>query len=526
MIFSMDYDIGYRQPTNPIQYDLKQGMKYGGMPDSALESKYEETDMGDEEMKYNNYARETIMGWNEVTEPTLESDMPRKSYSSKGYLDLLHSGNRAGEEPAHPEIFLELTDKEPRRTATDPDYRQLTRQWEERMRFKYMYPDADNSITQGNWDARSRSYAGKAIQELMRARMQIFSTSKDGKRNEMRREYEHKSEIGKVEDEKDYGEAVKNDGLNPQRATTVLSNRNLQRTKLYNQFTTDHEFGVSRYGEGRRGNYLTQNKVLRDIASDNRYNDSDMIQMRKALGIVLSKAVQQKKTAEHNIEYNDAVLTQDRSTTKPYRDLSFLIRQIATDQMMNKALKGQTRKLPGLPNWTAHSKNDTEEDANKPAHYYVNGELMYKAVQPGADLRKIANNVITDAEKGQEDKTLVVKSVQERKTYKQADTEVQVDGQSVQTYTYKNKNTPAQAPKVQTQNNDQQMQNSDNTQQRKVNGRNYRNASKKDVQLDTNLLDNTSKERLGMAMGDKMAIRRKIDSDNLRVDEKMENNFN
>jgi len=510
----MDYSIGLQQPSNDISYTIRESMRYGGLPDSFLLNKFEETDMGDEEMRYNNFAREQIMAFNVAAEPTLESDIPRTYFESKGFLNLLHSGNRAGEEPAMPEIFTELTDKEPRRNATDPDYRELTKQWDGRMRFKYFYPDADNSITQGNWDARSQSYAGKAIQELMRARLQIFSTSLDGKRNEMRRTFDHKSTVDKSQDEGDYGEIIKNDSLNPQRATTVLSNRNLQRTKLYQQFTTDHVFDVSRYGEGRRGNYLTSNKILRHIRADNRYNESDMTQTRKALGILMSSSINQKKNAGQQIEYNDAILTQTRKATKPYRDLSYLIREISQDQIANRAFNYKTRKLPGLPNWRSHMPTDTEEDAEKPAHSFINTEVMYKGLKPGADMQKIKKNVLTDNTKVELNTDLKTgRTNLLRKDAKRPDTNIEVDGVSYNTHIYKTDNRTAAQASVKNVAVQQKFDNSDDTQTRKSLTKNSESASNKNTTDDSNFSDNTYKHKTTASRSDTMAIKRQIDRD-------------
>jgi len=527
----MDYDRGFRFPSNPSSwgnYTIDIGGQ-SGLPTQGILSKFESTDTqgyGDEEMAYNNFMRGQIMSYNAASEPTLESDLPRTNNYSRERLNLKYYGSLSGNESVGnaPEIFTEDSTRDTRAAGQDgPDMRGMTSQANDRMRFQYMYPDADNSISQGVWDRRTQSKASKVIQELMRARLQIFSTGLDGKRNGMRRNFAHKSTMGKSSDEADYGEIIKNDALNPQRATTILSNRNLQRTKLYMQNTTDHDFQVSRYGEGRRGNYLSNNEVIRKIKSDNRYSESDPSILLKNAGVLMSKIINQKKNAEQNIEYSDAILTQDRKSTRPYRDMSFLMRDIATDQIMNQAYAEGTRKLPGLPNWRSHTKDAVEADQIKPAHQYINAELMYKGTKKNADTRKIAGQIITDDAKGaSEDRTQTGKTAHRHK-YKRIAGDVAVDGQSTVTQTYKSKNKAAVGASV-NGDPDQNFNASDNTSSRKTTNKNYRNPSTHDNLLDSRFLDNTSKDRRAAPLTDKHAIRRQIETDTTLNDEATDEN--
>lgn len=97
---------------------------------------------------------------------TMEEDQKQTQTDSVGTLRLHYHGIRYGDDPDyHKELFLEQTEKEPRRTFTDPDFRESVKQSWGRQVFleRNLYPEdpSTGSITQG-----TKSQFGIQIQKL------------------------------------------------------------------------------------------------------------------------------------------------------------------------------------------------------------------------------------------------------------------------------------------------------------------------------------------------------------------------
>lgn len=108
---------------------------------------------------------------------TMESDQARdtRSYAVQMLNHRFH-GTRSGQDPDMPEIFTELTDLDPRGTATDPDYNQIRRQaWarEERTR-QNLYPEGPDFTTSGGWAPESVQQDKISMRDQTRQRMRYF----------------------------------------------------------------------------------------------------------------------------------------------------------------------------------------------------------------------------------------------------------------------------------------------------------------------------------------------------------------
>src|SRR6184192_3064866 len=116
--------------TQPeIGYSIDIGLRYGKMPSSMLMSKFEETDMGEDENVYDDYARNTLTDRRPDTN-YLAHEEPRGGVNqSKGYLNLIHYGHRGNsDDPNHSEICLGETAPDPRGTADTPDIKNFKEQ--------------------------------------------------------------------------------------------------------------------------------------------------------------------------------------------------------------------------------------------------------------------------------------------------------------------------------------------------------------------------------------------------------------
>lgn len=451
-------------PTE-ISYNLDKALPYGGLPNSALMEKFEETpDLGDGEGQYENYARNTLSDF--APDPvSLEQNARRKNYNSKGFLNLIHRGGRGTENtPAHPEMFLGLTEREPRGVATDPDFRNLVRQQEARMRYVRFSADADNSVHHGRWsESEAFNKARVQTQHAIKSRAKIFSTGKDGRREGIRREYyPHVSNVTKTQEDLSrfrpagtgFTDYITDFALNPQRKTAKLSDTIVTNSNLYNKFTTDHEFRVARYGEDARRTNLRQRAESRVPATD-RENYLDIpggeyikkereSKAYKAAGLLMGAIVNQKHQVEQNQtgglqEEGHGVETMANRKVKALdRDLTVVLREIKTSTDFKAQDQTQVGKT-AAPTRAAHLKRVQTESHSQPAHQILNAELMYKSLKPSADVESIRRSIITDdrAKVLREELSVFGKGSRRDMVTGKRNAIMNVDGKSLSTVTYK-----------------------------------------------------------------------------------------
>lgn len=109
-----------------------------------------------------------------------ESDHRRDDNHSETFLSMRHSGHRTGETPDAPDLFLELTDRDPRGTATAPDMQKLRDQsWARRDHHRF-YSDSSHSVTEREKLPHVVQQQLRAQMEMTKRRLKIFSASRDG----------------------------------------------------------------------------------------------------------------------------------------------------------------------------------------------------------------------------------------------------------------------------------------------------------------------------------------------------------
>lgn len=526
----MDYESEQRIKRGQISYDLeRRALPYGEMPPEALMAKFDETNdlSGNCDEVYDFYARNTLTD-RSPDDATFAHEEERKSISNKGYLNLIHSGTRSGGEVAHPEIFLGLTEGEPRGIAVDPDFKELRKQAEARTRFVYLGNDADPSITGGGWNEAQVQEAGQTIFKWMRPRLRIFSTSKDGRREGIRRMYQHKPNIGKIDDQSGYGELIKDWALNPQRATTIFSNRLIRNTRQYHQFTTDHDFKVSHYGDGARSRvHMNKHNAISDVEADYEFNSEDMSKCFKAMGILMGQCVAREVTPD--MDYGENGMTQIRKQKDAHEDLMQLLYAIRYDADFSGSDKTMMVKTPAMKR-AAHGKRVVDA-ANHltPAHVLLNGMIMSKGVKPSADLSQVRKNIVMTPDDPNIRNMVRDAQTQMGKTTRvtimtgKRHSEIVVDGESVMVPHYK---TTKQLGNTRRQHNTSgehindvnhgyaagDGNGQDNTQNRATSHTNYRNPTTEEVNQDSSFSANTSQERRIAPMGTKYTMR-EVDTD-------------
>jgi hypothetical protein len=532
----MNYNVYQEPKPTPIRFGGA-ALPYGEMPNDALVSKYEETiDYNDGEDEYDNYARGTLK--DQAPEPvSMEQDLPRRNYNSKGFLNLLHRGGRGLENaPNHSEMFLELTENEPRGVNIDPDMRKLVDQEKARMRFVRFGNDADNSISEGRWDDKKAFRMARYLtHKAAKARAMIFSTSLDGRREGMRRDYyKHKSNVNKVEEDlnkfrpssQTFTDYITDEALSPQRKTTIISNTIIRNTKEYHRFTTDHEFKVGAYGEDarrRRSLYSTESVV--PLASCETKNpDTECIEGEdpskayKAAGILMGALVEQKFHTERDTKsahvYDEGA--SKRKTMALMQDLSKVMYEIIThDDTFVGSRNTLTGAKTAAPVQAGHLLDTQETQHTKPANMLHNAELIYKSMKQSADMDEIRSKVITDDSKEaqREDMTTFGKAGTRTTKTGVRNAVVEVDGKSLTTATYKTsgRRIGNDDTKLMVRTTELFAGKSDTSQIRRPNHAEYRTTIAEDLdgEYDVQFHNNLSKERYTAPMGkDKFGLSR------------------
>lgn len=524
------------KPLAPT-YSLDSALPYGEMPDEALAAKFEETQYyNDSEDVYDNYARRNLKDWS--PDPvSLESDFPRRNYEAAGVLNIRYNGGRGKENmPSHPEAFLELTEREPRGVNTDPDMRKMVQQQGARMRFIRFGADADNSVPEGVWSESEAFYKSRILtQQMIQPRLKVFSTSKDGRREGLRRDYyPHKSVVNKIEEDinafrpqsSTFTDYITDYALNPQRKTVFLSNDITRRTRLYNSFLPDHEFKVARYGENPRKRRLT-GKVgshIGDVeyedytggATEENILNEDSNPVMKSAGILMGAIVKQRTETHNDTDYGASADSQaDRKTAALKRDLTIILRETDQDASFSASNHSITVKTAN-PQQSDHLARVQEANHIRPAHHDLNAEIMYKSVQPGADTEALKHEILRDNRDipNREVFSLFGKSNtrQIRGSRDKRETFVEVDGKSLQPFNYKSVTKQVKHPGKNGFHGEGFAQASRNSQIRQNNHGGYRVTTPRDVIGDNGIhtLGNLSGERHIGPMGDKSAVRRHL----------------
>lgn len=403
----MDYDLA-RQGYGQIEYNVDQGLRYGDVPNTMLMEKFEETDMGNDEDQYDTYVRTEICDWTGDKGAVFEHERGRGGVNaSKGILQLRANGHRGTADVEKPEIFLGFAgpeDRDPRGINVDPDMKQLRRQEAARMRFHRFTPDHSDHVTGGGISEAQVMANKQTIFRFNRDRLKIFSRQIDGRREGLRRVYENKSDIAKQVLVHSYGDYIKDYAMNPQRRANLITRNILRDTKEWRQETSDQDYQIARYSQicRKRKTRDTYNRVLGAQASDDtKWTDGDTAKCFKAMGLLMSHMVRGKKIksqcADGDIDMENSKSTQDRKNAPVARDLALILRSMVADEKTFATGDTTMTVKTGMPSRIPHLATQVVYNHIAPAHHYLNAEILYKSVKPGADMSKIKSEVITDS---------------------------------------------------------------------------------------------------------------------------------
>jgi hypothetical protein len=246
----------------------------GDMGFEMFPEKYEKTAISEDPAEMYNYFRETLKDYEPDHGNMLASDEARRNTYARDRLNLRSGGARVTTEPyANEDFDTQFHDEDPRGWSSEQpwdEYRRVMRAQMERIDYK---DDGDYSVTGGGIHPNSLYKNIRGAQNWVKARLKIFSTSKDNFHNGGIGKYKwhDKSSVEKVDfEETSVNIDQRYDSFDERtNKTSLLSNIvNLGSKALRVNTTTDQEVTVSAYGKLMRHmgllNHETQLRIVED----------------------------------------------------------------------------------------------------------------------------------------------------------------------------------------------------------------------------------------------------------------------
>jgi hypothetical protein len=522
---------------SPISYSINRGGRYGEMPYDALAEKFEETDIGDEEERYETFARQTLTNWTSDA-PSMEHEAPRGAVDRrKGFLNLRYGGHRGEtDDPAHPELMLGFhgpEDKDPRQASLDPDFKKAKGQWDARMRF-HRFSDAEPMNTTGGTISEERVIKNRVkLFKQVKDRLQVFSSQKDGRRNPLRRAFQ-KKHVGNSTDIaiQSYGDLITDQSLNPQRRATILSNQIIRNTAWYHQNTTDHEFNVAQYGNVGRKSMSRTGKVAvgamvdgsETAAQMKSHPTEDLTKCYKALAILMTNVIAARQNlqgaAVGDTTYTDEYGNQFRSQAKLTRDLIKVMRQITGDGSYAESdlSMGYSQMTPKQ---RKHLLRLVSFNHAVSEHELLTAFKMYRSVTPAKDVEGIRHAAEEDAHGPEMGATETLKYKSANESIKAGiarhgglvATDVHVGGKMLQTFNYRAGERFASSQRVRNTSKEQFGAESDKSRVYGAGPGNYRITGQDDIQVEKQQFhENYMQDRHAAPIGKKY-MRGFIDND-------------
>lgn len=401
-----DFDLRrFAERDSPEDYRSYRSMNYGSLPPSMLTSKFEETDIGDEEDRYDDYARGTLTDWGPDT-VAFEHERHRGGVNARsGRLQAQYYGHRGDADiPYKPERFdgfIGPEDRDPRGINTDPDLKELRKQYDARMRFVQWAPDMADHITGLGRSESKVMEDHQTLFKIVRNRLKIFDRQLDGRREGLHRTFKHASAAGRQVRVQSYGDAIKDYALTPQRRAAIICREVIRGSRAWCDETADGDFAMAKYTQHRRQRHgaATQDRIIAGADTAARVDVTETTSAAyKTCGLLMANIVRRKAlVAASDIDMGVSRATVAAKTAPLQRDLTAILRAIGQDADFAAGkitVKGKTA-APQLAEHLATAQ--THDHHLLPAHHYLNAELVYRSVRPGADLRSIKNEVVRDA---------------------------------------------------------------------------------------------------------------------------------
>lgn len=359
-------------------YTLNVNMPFGDMPNDILTSKFEETDMGDEEDKYYEYSRNIASDWGpDVTH--FESEERRGNVnSSYGKLQLLHHGHRGNADgPELPEAFLGFAgpeNRDPRGVNVDPDMKQLVRQQEARSRFLQFSPDASEHITGGGISEPQMIGVRQGVFKRSKNAMKVFDRQLLGRDNCKLPTFDNVSDVFKQEDTEYRLERVQDYCEVPQRRVNLVCDKILRDTKIYRDSMLDQDYNLAKYSQARRAGHVQGERSIVGQGQHEAKTEDTRQKYYKAAGLLMAQFIQQKKLIEsgQNTDMLDTQNTQIRKLHNISNNLQSILVNINSvnfnESTNTPTIKSGNHNIDELTRWLSkknHSKSNISQNLIK-----------------------------------------------------------------------------------------------------------------------------------------------------------------
>lgn len=405
----------YKPPLvrqSDIRYTVDENRQFGQLPNTMLVAKFEETDMGPDENLYEDFARDTLIDKSPDTN-LFAHEEPRGAVNARaGRIQLLNNGHRGdANDPHHPEIFLGFLgpeDSDPRGIAVDPDFKQLKRQHEARMRFQRFTPDGSDWVTGGGRSQFQAMQDQQTLLKWVRERLKVFSQSKDCRKEGLRRIYTPTSDASKQIIVQSYGDRIKDFALNPVKRATHIADAILRDTRWYRDGCTDGDLAIAQLGgAGRRvRGHRQDDNPTRLYTTEADFSESDRSKLYRSAAVLLSELARMR-SARTREGMSDGLRTSEADEVSfrarkraILKDLAVILGAIDQDSeygdsdsaaaMKSRAVNGDFRALM----------DGSIAGHILPAHYYLSAEKIYKSLREGdphsAQRQAIVDNTVPE----------------------------------------------------------------------------------------------------------------------------------
>jgi hypothetical protein len=497
----MDYNLT-KTVEGRIENSIDQAMRFGDMPPAMLMTKFEQTDMGYEDSLYDDFARMTLTD-RRPDAPTFAHEEPRGGTNDKsGRLQLQYYGHRGdADTPYRPEYFdgfLGDEERDPRGINVDPDFKRMRAEEIARGRFQLWTPENHDWITGAGLSEFQVMENRQSLYAQVKERLKVFSRMIDGRREGMRREYPHVSNVGKQIYVQSYGDLITDAALNPNKRSSIICKNIIRDSEKYRLSTADADFKYAQYTRICKGGKAKIGKVS-GVADNKRALVEDKSMHYKAAGILMDRLVRLRAT-HHDADLDASREAKVGKTAPIRRDIISVLVSINTDNKFADGDRTSTRKGGAL---TADTTNMSLRDGLAPV--YHNASIIYKTVREGKDLSQVKYNIITDSKLNNSDDTGTRKAAKitiRRCKTTDGDTPFSESGRVIN-YRLACKRARRGAGNTTTNGN---FAKSDNTVIRRPNHTNYRNPTENDTDEDMKYADNYYMERHAAPLGTKYTM--------------------
>lgn len=330
----MDYEI------HGTHLDFYRSDQYGAIPNDFLASKFEQTDMGDEEDKYDDFARGQLTDWRPDQAQFAYEDPRGRVNQQAGRLQLQYYGHRGNEDdPAHPEIFTGFAgadNMDPRGVAIDPDFREFVKQEQARMGYIRFSKDDSKFMIDGHRAERKEIQDMQTLHKWVRNNLKVFSRQRDGRRNGMMKIFKDTARLSRNISEQSKYTGDTSDDVQIHKTNIIKQyGKNIRDSREFRDNAEDYDRDESapmKYGQVRssRGN-ARGDSILESTDVDTDHTEGMQTKQFRAVSKLMSTIVNSRHmlldgdTDDHTTE--SLVVKQAAGV----RDLTHLLRNTRVD---------------------------------------------------------------------------------------------------------------------------------------------------------------------------------------------------